>query len=827
MEDKLMNSMAFWVARKKWIALIFQLKKIVFQIFELASEKKSSFSFYSSIAWIVISKIILWGIFALILYKIDILVMFQYPIIIKNEIYISILIAGLSISGIILGLYCSNIASIYSTRYINAPSSLSKMFEHDVVTNRCIKQIVGYIIFDLILIFEVLLNIQYGICSIIIVIILTIFMIVSFALMGNRSYQLSDTYIIGHILYPEIYSIVKNMTKNNFLYSDISFQHYYQKICSMKLAILKDIAIYNQMNPSNQSSAMIKFMNKNLELLSMYWQKKTAIYYDSFWYEQKAKYPQWHLTSDYIIGIALKTGTMLNTSTQKNLYWFEEKIMEVNNICFDKLCNEQDMHSIYTYLSNVSYIALNAVKGNSLEYILKYVESLQKRILPICVNEWSKNAEQSDDIIAGIADTLSVIYLNIIIGINQYLSLLNIDSILNSAKCCDKFKFANFKDNEFFNFPIAERMYRCIEAEKQIEHRRITPDWFIEQTISQNIYDRICEFIYILDAIYNRNVLQIGNNFQDNKLYFPAIIIFSKMPEFNSKIEVTLSYLNQFIPTLLEKRFESTILWKDNPLPNFLMEKDRTTTKIPACWAKCSEIYALQHWEKKDRYPDLLGFSYNNFCEYLVSAIEANDFEKFKCAYPYFMDLMMLYQQYILNDVKSIREDHLQNIVFHVYTAPNIEYAMISGLAIIWGEFSNVPCWTQLVEESLKEFVEKDKEKNIEVLLKLVEMEKIRRNHLLGIGNRDVLQTAWEQRISHAIRQSNLYKFEYQRFGTKVIKTNSKLLKAFCGSSFETFGFNKTEEVYFITCVNKYLQDNNKFKSQFNWERRMDNEEEF
>lgn len=825
MEDKLMNSMAFWIVRKKWMALMFQLKKLIFQIFQLVSKEKSSFSFYSSITRIVISKIIFWGIFAFILYKIDILVMSKYTVNIQNKMYINILIAGMSIAGIILGLYCSNIASIYSTRYLNAPNSLSKMFEHDIVTNRCIKQIISYIIFVLILIFEVLLGIKYGICSIILVVILTISVIVSFALTGNRSYQLSDTYMIGYVLYPEIYSIVKNMTKNNFLYSDISFQNYYQKICSLKLAVLKDIATYNQMNPSNQNTAMIKFMNNNLSLLNMYWQEKTAIYYDSHWHEQKVKYPQWHLASDSTIEIALKTGTMLNTSTTKNQHWFEERIMEVNDICFDKLCNDQDIQSIYTYLGNVSNIASNAAKGNSLECLLKYVESLQKRILPICVNEWSKNAEQKDDIIAGIADILSGIYLSIIIGINQYLSLLNIDNVLNSAKHFDEFKFVNFKDNEFLNSQTAEKMYRCIEAEKLIEHQRITPDWFVDQTISQNMYNRMCEFICILDTIYNRNVLQIGNNFQNNKIYFPAIIIFSKMPEINSKIEVTLSYLNRFITTLLEKHFEPTILWRDNPLSKFIMAKDITTTKIPAFWAECSGIYALQHWEKKDKYPDLLGFCYNNFCEYLVSAIEANDFEKFKCAYPHFLGLMMLYQQYIINDVKNIKEDHLQNIVFHVYTAPNIEYAIISGLAIIWGEFSNAPCWTELVEESLKEFVEKDKEKNIEVLLKLVEMEKIRRNHLLGIGNRDILQTGWEQRISHAIRQSNLFKFEGQLFGTKPIKTNSKLLKAFCGTSFERFGLNKTVEVYFIACVNKYLQENNKFKSQFNWERWIDNEE--
>ena len=100
----------------------------------------------------------------------------------------------------------------------------------------------------------------------------------------------------------------------------------------------------------------------------------------------------------------------------------------------------------------------------------------------------------------------------------------------------------------------------------------------------------------------------------------------------------------------------------------------------------------------------------------------------------------------------------------------------------------------------------------------------LRRNSLLGIGNRDILQTNWEQRVARAIQNNNYYQFEYAHYGTKIIKTDSKLLKAFCNSSFDMMGLENTEEVYLIMCINEYLPDSKKYHSKFRWEEHLRNE---
>lgn len=80
----------------------------------------------------------------------------------SESILVDIVIGGIGVAGVILGLYCSNMTSVYSSKYTNAPVTISSAFQRDVVTNRCIKQITGYIIFCVIILFGRLIGISFS-----------------------------------------------------------------------------------------------------------------------------------------------------------------------------------------------------------------------------------------------------------------------------------------------------------------------------------------------------------------------------------------------------------------------------------------------------------------------------------------------------------------------------------------------------------------------------------------------------------------------------------------------------------------------------------------
>lgn len=763
-----MNSKWYWLIRQKYRNLKFQIKKAAFRL----NERKESSERLSSFSRIVIRTLLVQVainlVLVAVLYVGDKLLLSAMEIFAKTQtdpliaalsesILVDIVIGGIGVAGVILGLYCSNMTSVYSSKYTNAPATISSAFQRDVVTNRCIKQITGYIIFCVIILFGCLIGISFSYVSIIALLFLTIRMIITFSITGNRMYQLSNTFNISDNLYPEIYSAIRKISANNHFSNDPNFQNHYQKICTKQFKILQDIAAYNKDNPINQNPAMLSFINNNLALISVYWGVKEKIHYDSFWYRSETQYKKWHTATDTEISLALNTGVSLQAmSVIKNRWWFEQDLLRINNICVEKLCAENDLNTLYSYLNIVAQLSSQAMESGCLLFWTKSVVDLQEKILPACIACAKSDDKNHVILAAAIADVFIGIYINIIIGINKYLRELNIDSLLNCAT--EAYSYEQLKpNNRYYNNHSVEHLFNCIFAELKLESKRVTPDWYIKQAVAYTVYQDLNDVVDAMDKIYNN--------------------VFSGRKE-------------------IEKRF-----------PPYLV--------------KCCGETTLAHWRDREDFPDSLGFCYNQLCEYLVVAIEDDDFESFKSAYSGFFGVVLLYHEYVRSDVVKIKELHKQSAVFHVVTAPLIEYAIISGLAILWGEFSENRQWKELVDAELSEFVSKD-EKKREILTKIIEMLSYRKGHMLGIGNRDLIQTNWVQRITNSIRVSGLCHYEYKDWGIKVLKTESTLLKAFCGTSFENLGFaDNVEDLYLILCLNQYVPSEKQYESRSKWEKNL------
>ena len=420
---------------------------------------------------------------------------------------------------------------------------------------------------------------------------------------------------------------------------------------------------------------------------------------------------------------------------------------------------------------------------------------------------------------AAIADVFIGIYINIIIGINKYLRELNIDSLLNCAtEACS---YEQLKpNNRYYNNHSVEHLFNCIFAELKLESKRVTPDWYIKQAVAYTVYQDLNDVVDAMDKIYN-NVFSVGKRLTENKCYLQGATVLSRLFELSSKASMALTTLNTFFPKLEALHFEPTVVWDECHLKQFLTRRKEIEKSFPPYLVKCCGETTLAHWRDREDFPDSLGFCYNQLCEYLVEAIEDDDFESFKSAYSGFFGVVLLYHEYVRSDVVKIKELHKQSAVFHVVTAPLIEYAIISGLAILWGEFSENSQWRELVDAELSEFVRKD-EKKREILTKIIEMLSYRKGHMLGIGNRDLIQTNWVQRITNSIRVSGLCHYEYKDWGIKVLKTESTLLKAFCGTSFENLGFaDNVEDLYLILCLNQYVPSEKQYESRSKWEKNL------
>ena len=314
----------------------------------------------------------------------------------------------------------------------------------------------------------------------------------------------------------------------------------------------------------------------------------------------------------------------------------------------------------------------------------------------------------------------------------------------------------------------------------------------------------------------------MGKQLIEKRKYFPAAVSFSHMYELNSKIEYSISCIDYYYLQIEKLLLEPTIVVEDIELSEAKKILASVKKELPQLLVKCSGIFAIQHWNEREEYPDLLGFCYNHICESLIESIEQNDFETFSKTYTGFLGVVLLYQEYVRVDATKIKEPHLQQGVFHVSTAPIIEYAIISGLSILWGEFNKSTQWMELINQELDNFIQKN-ENAIDSLTRISTIAAARKRHMAAIGNRDVLQTGWTMRIVNALEEAKVCEFDYGPFGQKILKTDSKILKAFYGTYFSGLEYtHHVEDIYFVCCVNKYLSKDDLYKGDFEWEEDFD-----
>lgn len=121
-----MNSKWYWLIRQKYRNLKFQIKKAAFRL----NERKESSERLSSFSRIVIRTLLVQVainlVLVAVLYVGDKLLLSAMEILAKTQtnplvatlsesILVDIVIGGIGVAGVILGLYCSNMTSVYSS----------------------------------------------------------------------------------------------------------------------------------------------------------------------------------------------------------------------------------------------------------------------------------------------------------------------------------------------------------------------------------------------------------------------------------------------------------------------------------------------------------------------------------------------------------------------------------------------------------------------------------------------------------------------------------------------------------------------------------------
>ena len=814
-----MNRKIFWKLRKIILKIVFNIKRVIYRIIDFISGNSEYSSFGRMVVKASFFGIMKATIFVIILLWMDELVfkIGNVPKVDKN-IFVSFVIGGISIAGVILGLYCANIASIYSSRYANAPRSIAIAFQYDRLTRRCISAIVDYIIFGFLVTFATMLEFRIGWVMITIFIFWSIVVIVSYSIAGNRAYQLSDVYGVAADSNRILYRIISKRLNQKLFSTDANFQNHFQKVAERQIRLLKSIQKYGEnINKSENldNSAMTEFMLNNLVTVKLYWMIKKNLSRSSLWFRDKPRYPKWHFSSSTESSIALRTGTPLKTKGKHNLWWFEEELISINKQCLNNLFEQFDYVSIYTYITAFEKMCSTAIECKEANFYIAHVDwikqELEKRMIPADVDGNERNA------FAGVIEIVSLLYLDIILESSRAYHDFDLEKIvLKVIKAIDSGDDA--EKNEYICSRQDIDFYKKIITEVKVEGKRITPRWIIKQQIAKE------EYVYLnslLDIVREgmEHAFTLGKTLSEKKLYFEACIILTRFYEYESEFARFVNIVKSRKEELESFQIDKALKWDEFRLDKLQNTISEWKKYVPALFFECSSHFALDNWENREEYPDFLGECYNRICEDAVEAITSGDIKQFEIDFENLSKLMILYQEYIRSDLIKNKDLYRVEYVYYMFTSPIVEWAQIGGRAILWGEFHSNDEWKICVCKSSDLVFKKDGELT-GLAEKLIEYIQHRDKFMFGIGNRDILETEWKQSVANVIKNSGICETEYEFYGRRL-KTDSKLLKAFC-PNFMDMGFTKDpSEVFWVICVNPIINDDKKYHTRYSWEDKL------
>lgn len=717
-----------------------------------------------------------------------------------------VLSAIVGVAGVFLGLYCANIMSMYAEKYANAPQSISLLFENDIVSNKCIKAITNYLIFSVVVLFLQIIQIDIGIIMLIVLGVKALKIIVSFAFMSRRTYQFSDMYYVTNAVYKEIYRNLLHLNKGKMFTHDKNFQNHYKKQVKKCVGILAEINNYNLEKEEKISASVESFMKRNVALIYTYWQEKSKISYDSYWYDDKVVYKKWYSASDAEIEMALKTGTLLGYNTEKNYLWLEEDIEQINDNGLQYLINQKSFAGLIRWLGTLENLSERAVESGNVVYYVDYLYKIQKKLQNTIGKEKFSLEEEM-----ALAEHIVVSYLGVLVGVRKYIEKWSEESCFCDVKLFERKSWKN--PNRFYNYFDVNKIYDGVKAEIRLEKHRITPEWYINQVVAKHYYDELLQIYIKVNDSVNKYIPELAKELLNQNRDAGAMVVFAKYSEVKSKVNMLDVLIADKLDWLLGYHKEQSIVWNDKPEIDVAKNFDSIYKVMSSEWCKCTSNFVLNHWDIYEKYPDILGACATYLCDILIEAIVDNEIDTFASNYKNLLGILLLYQEYSRKELIGIKETFRQSAVVAVYSNPIIEYCMISGYAYLWGEISCDERWKELILEDAKRILVKD-----DMAKRFCEILSSVRYRMPAIYNRDMLHTGWKLRIESALKNSGNIIWKRNRF-YEVYDGKSKILKTVLNDK-NYYNLLRCEayEIYAIVILNQFVDEENRYHSRDGWE---------
>ena len=360
---------SFWKVRTFLIRLRFSFTRIVFQLKIKLSEARFETSIFrflisTNITFSIIA--ILMGLFVLFVSNRFFAVSEQIAFSLNDLIgvippesttaYDGSLIGIVTVIGIFLTLYLTNINTAVGTVYAKFPNNIRRLYARERVGNLYIRYLIFLLLLCLVFLgAAVVFNLRSKL-EMVLTVLLSLVAIHPFLSLGTRSFELFDPTSLATNFFMEFIEWSQRASENRYWAFDRSFQYHFYKQAESSLNGISTLIKISWDETYLREQPFMSLLRDIPRLFNNYLHQKRRIPTKSLWFLQKAKYDYWYLSSSHAVEIAARTQTDIIPKTEFDTRWVEILLFQSERESLSKcLANERhyDVATIMDYLNTM------------------------------------------------------------------------------------------------------------------------------------------------------------------------------------------------------------------------------------------------------------------------------------------------------------------------------------------------------------------------------------------------------------------------------------------------------------------------------------------
>jgi len=560
-----------------------------------------------------------------------------YPDVKDSVLYLVSVIA--SVSGVILALFYPLLATIASTTYAKTHSSLRNLLLYNREIQGFLRKLTYLTTCSIGILLLMSFNYAPGNLVLTVLALLSFLAIFGILKIGIGIYNFFEPSTLSSSLIKDIFDTITNVTIKGTYWDDRNFQHHNYKKANQQIENLSLTLRLCLQNTDIVDSSFISSFKNTLILLQQYSYNKHKIPTNSKWFPEIHNHSSYFESGDTSRNISKTHFMYVQPKIIQNHLWFEQKIIQNTYGLIGQLIKTGNLKT-FKYILLESQRVLNRL-CTTLDFAScqQIIDELTLNFKSLNFSDDTKNLNYNQwkdelEITTIYFQTLSNFQLTFLQRINEF----------NSSKITSEYNKIKWDKTEtLLTTDFIPEVYKTliqfqsfIKNERQIEKKRVTPDWYFIQKLSSELLNVTSSKLMDIIHLTNDHQLMMSKYFMEAKN--PLLTSLSShlgLETINKlRYQIRAATINSDEIDSLEK-CKGEFNWNK---PNFtLIDETINTHEKKYLDFISSNINTLSKVKWDSKFPDIFAQSYSLLSTHINWCFENDNQELFKKYFPEFL----------------------------------------------------------------------------------------------------------------------------------------------------------------------------------------------